>query len=148
MYDGQVKTLTFDDAIAKYNEIRMKYVNNHTDFTDEEKLLVKYDPTDYEQRGMYQNFLVDKTAVKPIGDLLDYLLNDCLCGITYDYETQGDKIDKDYAYNGYLYDTDYRDEYYGTEDKDGLRDIFGKHFIEKYGRRTGASANPCTVPSG
>ena len=148
VYDGQVKTLTFDDAIAKYNEIRMKYVNNHTDFTDEEKLLVKYDPTDYEQRGMYQNFLVDKTAVKPIGDLLDYLLNDCLCGITYDYETQGDKIDKDYAYNGYLYDTDYRDEYYGTEDKDGLRDIFGKHFIEKMGEEQEQALIPVPFPQG
>lgn len=148
VYDGQVKTLTFDDAIAKYNEIRMKYVNNHTDFTDEEKLLVKYDPTDYEQRGMYQNFLVDKTAVKPIGDLLDYLLNDCLCGITYDYETQGDEIDKNYAYNGYLYDTDYRDEYYGTEDKDGLRDIFGKHFIEKMGEEQKQALIPVPFPQG
>ena len=148
VYDGQVKTLTFDDAIAKYNEIRMKYVNNHTDFTDEEKLLVKYDPTDYEQRGMYQNFLVDKTAVKPIGDLLDYLLNDCLCGITYDYETQGDEIDKNYAYNGYLYDTDYRDEYYGTEDKDGLRDIFGKHFIEKMGEEQEQALIPVPFPQG
>lgn len=148
VYDGQVKTLTFDDAIAKYNEIRMKYVNNRTDFTDEEKLLVKYDPTDYEQRGMYQNFLVDKTAVKPIGDLLDYLLNDCLCGITYDYETQGDEIDKNYAYNGYLYDTDYRDEYYGTEDKDGLRDIFGKHFIEKMGEEQEQALIPVPFPQG
>ena len=148
VYDGQVKTLTFDDAIAKYNEIRMKYVNNHTDFTDEEKLLVKYDPTDYEQRGMYQNFLVDKTAVKPIGDLLDYLLNDCLCGITYDYETQGDEIDKNYAYNGYLYDTDYRDEYYGTEDKDGSRDIFGKHFIEKMGEEQKQALIPVPFPQG
>lgn len=148
VYDGQVKTLTFDDAIAKYNEIHRKYVNNSTDFTDEEKLLVKYDPTDYEQRGMYQNFLVDKTAVKPIGDLLDYLLNDCLCGITYDYETQGDKIDKDYAYNGYLYDTDYRDEYYGTEDKDGLRDIFGKHFIEKMGEEQEQALIPVPFPQG
>lgn len=148
VYDGQVKTLTFDDAIAKYNEIRMKYVNNHTDFTDEEKLLVKYDPTDYEQRGMYQNFLVDKTAVKPIGDLLDYLLNDCLCGITYDYETQGDEIDKNYAYNGYLYDTDYRDEYYGTEDRGGLRDIFGKHFIEKMGEEQEQALIPVPFPQG
>lgn len=148
VYDGQVKTLTFDDAIAKYNEIRMKYVNNRTDFTDEEKLLVKYDPTDYEQRGMYQNFLVDKTAVKPIGDLLDYLLNDCLCGITYDYETQGDEIDKNYAYNGYLYDTDYRDEYYGTEDKEGLRDIFGKHFIEKMGEEQEQALIPVPFPQG
>ncbi len=148
VYDGQVKTLTFDDAIAKYNEIRMKYVNNRTDFTDEEKLLVKYDPTDYEQRGMYQNFLVDKTAVKPIGDLLDYLLNDCLCGITYDYETQGDEIDKNYAYNGYLYDTDYRDEYYGTEDKDGLRGIFGKHFIEKMGEEQKQALIPVPFPQG
>ena len=148
VYDGQVKTLSFDDAIAKYNEIRMKYVNNSTDFTDEEKLLVKYDPTDYEQRGMYQNFLVDKTAVKPIGDLLDYLLNDCLCGITYDYETQGDEIDKNYAYNGYLYDTDYRDEYYGTEDKDGLRDIFGKHFIEKMGEEQEQALIPVPFPQG
>ena len=148
VYDGQVKTLTFDDAIAKYNEIHRKYVNNSTDFTDEEKLLVKYDPTDYEQRGMYQNFLVDKTAVKPIGDLLDYLLNDCLCGITYDYETQGDEIDKNYAYNGYLYDTDYRDEYYGTEDKDGLRDIFGKHFIEKMGEEQEQALIPVPFPQG
>ncbi len=148
VYDGQVKTLTFDDAIAKYNEIRMKYVNNRTDFTDEEKLLVKYDPTDYEQRGMYQNFLVDKTAVKPIGDLLDYLLNDCLCGITYDYETQGDEIDKNYAYNGYLYDTDYRDEYYGTEDRGGLRDIFGKHFIEKMGEEQEQALIPVPFPQG
>lgn len=148
VYDGQVKTLTFDDAIAKYNEIRMKYVNNRTDFTDEEKLLVKYDPTDYEQRGMYQNFLVDKTAVKPIGDLLDYLLNDCLCGITYDYETQGDEIDKNYAYNGYLYDTDYRDEYYGTEDRGGLRDIFRKHFIEKMGEEQEQALIPVPFPQG
>ena len=148
VYDGQVKTLTFDDAIAKYNEIHRKYVNNSTDFTDEEKLLVKYDPTDYEQRGMYQNFLVDKTAVKPIGDLLDYLLNDCLCGIMYDYETQGDEIDKNYAYNGYLYDTDYRDEYYGTEDKDGLRDIFGKHFIEKMGEEQEQALIPVPFPQG
>lgn len=149
VYDGQVKTLTFDDAIAKYNEIHRKYVNNSTDFTDEEKLLVKYDPTDYEQRGMYQNFLVDKTAVKPIGDLLDYLLNDCLCGITYDYETQGDEIDKNYAYNGYLYDTDYRDEYYGTEDKDGLRDLFVRYgLIEGKTDEQGEALIPIPFPQG
>lgn len=116
VYDGQVKTLSFDEAIAKYNEIRMKYVNNHTDFTDEEKLLVKYDPTDYSY--MYEDFLMDKTAVKPIGDILDYLLNDCLCSLGYDPESGGYYIDTEIGYSGYIHQSDYGTEF------DELRRVF------------------------
>ena len=146
VYDGQVKTLTFDDAIAKYNEIAQKYSNSIMP-TEEELVLVKNNPS--EMRIMYEYFLIDKTAVKPIGDLLDYLLNDCLCGITYNWETERDEINKDYAYNGYIEYTDYRDEYYGVNGEDGLRDLFVRYgLIEGKTDEQGEALIPIPFPQG
>lgn len=146
VYDGQVKTLTFDDAIAKYNEIAQKYSNSIMP-TEEELVLVKNNPS--EMRIMYEYFLIDKTAVKPIGDLLDYLLNDCLCGITYNWETERDEINKDYAYNGYIEYTDYRDEYYGVNGEDGLRGLFVRYgLIEGKTDEQGEALIPIPFPQG
>lgn len=146
VYDGQVKTLSFDEAIAKYNEIAQKYSNSIMP-TEEELVLVKNNPS--EMRIMYEYFLIDKTAVKPIGDLLDYLLNDCLCGITYNWETERDEINKDYAYNGYIEYTDYRDEYYGVNGEDGLRGLFVRYgLIEGKTDEQGEALIPIPFPQG
>lgn len=124
VYNGEVKKLSFDAAIDKYNEIAQKYCDFITP-NEEEMLLVKNNPV--EMRNLYEYFLINKTAVKPIGDLFDYLLNECLCGITYNWETEKEEINKDYAYNGYIEHTDYRNEYYGADGEDGLRHLFVKY---------------------
>ena len=123
-YNGQVKTLSFDDAIARYNEIAQKYSENESSLNDEEKMLVKINPNEYENSEKYQYYLVDKTQTKPNGDLLDYLLNECLCGFGYNWETSSDEIDTKNAYNGYIDYTQYSAEYFGDDTHEGLRQTF------------------------
>ena len=92
IYNGETKTLTFDEAKAKFTEIAKKY-NHSESLTEEEKQLVKYDPSE-DASDIYNNFLTDKKYIEPAGDMLDYLVNACLCEKIWDYE-KGDYIDEE-----------------------------------------------------
>lgn len=78
-YGGETKTLTFDEAHAKYLEIARKYCEDEQSLSDEEKYLVKYKP-DWDQYERYAGFLNSGRYIEPTNDLLDYLLNRCMYG--------------------------------------------------------------------
>lgn len=81
-YNGVTTTLSFEEAHEKYSEIAKKYLLNEEELTDEDRYLVKYSPT-YENYDRYGGFLDSDLYIDPEGDLLDYLLNQCLYGTDY-----------------------------------------------------------------
>lgn len=82
-FNGETRHLTFDEAISKYGDIRSKYQTDPTTLTDEDKVLVKFNPFGDNIRR-YEFFLTSSQYVEPVGDMLDYLINECLCGIDYE----------------------------------------------------------------
>ncbi len=82
-FGGETKHLTFDEAVSRYNEIAEKYRTDMSLLTDEEKYLVKYNPTDYSEVARYTYFLTESQYTEPVGDMLDYLINECLGGMDY-----------------------------------------------------------------
>ena len=84
-FDSVTTTLSFDEAIERYNEIADKYAKGGEGLTAEDKYLVNYNPTSWDG-GMYNyiNFLTEPQYVDPVGDMLDYLVNECLCNLTWE----------------------------------------------------------------
>ncbi len=110
--DGENKTLMFEQAIEKFNEIAEKYKNNEN-LTEEDILLVKYNlyaATDINPADIYDNFFTDKKYIEPAGDMLDWLLNACLCGKIWDDTKEGYAIDEANGQTVYIYETGYNDE--------------------------------------
>lgn len=142
---GEKRTLTFDEAIAKFNEIAEKYKNGEN-LTEEDRVLVKYDPyaaTDINPADIYDNFFTDKKYIEPAGDMLDWLLNACLCRKTENYTDYTMSIDKD---NGPVVNIYEVDEKY-TEKYNELHGIFNRAGLtEKMPDEPGQSKPLIDVP--
>ena len=143
--DGENKTLMFEQAIEKFNEIAEKYKNNEN-LTEEDILLVKYNlyaATDINPADIYDNFFTDKKYIEPAGDMLDWLLNACLCGKIWDDTKEGYAIDEANGQTVYIYEVD---EKY-TEKYNELHGIFNRAGLtEKMPDKPGQSKPLIDVP--
>lgn len=119
-YDGETHTLTLEEAIEKFKEIRTKYENGGDDLTAEDKFLVKFNPSSYEEARRYTEYLSNPLYVDPVGDLYDYIMNECMIGQVYNYETGTSDFDLD-GESGYVY---IENEEYYNEVRPLLMDFF------------------------
>lgn len=87
-YGGETKTLTFSEACEKYRDIAKKYLADDGNLTDEERYLVRYEPT-YSSYERYGGYLNSDQYIDPEGDLADYLMSRCLYGTDYIYPETG-----------------------------------------------------------
>lgn len=75
VYEGALKTITFEEACAMYKTITGK-VNAGTELTDEEKAVFKNSPTT-------DDYLEYNTTNVPTLDIYDYLINECYYNADY-----------------------------------------------------------------
>lgn len=114
-FNSVTTTLSYADAIARYNDIVAKYLSGDaSQLTEEERYLVRYNPTDYENSGRYTGYLTDAQYLEPVGDMYDYLLNTCLTPMVYNYETGCSEFDTTQdSYYVIVSDAEYENEVRG-----------------------------------
>lgn len=111
-YNGTTITLSYEDAIAKCQEIVRKFSTDEGP-SEEERYLVRYDPNDYENSGRYTGYLTEAKYTEPVGDMYDWLRNECLTVESYNYETGEYAFDPEGDFYVYIYDEAYSNEVHG-----------------------------------